>query len=209
MVVELTVKTKDICNTFVEKPIKVANKVFLFKPMIAIFSFKGKLGDKVIKKQFDLWEEACEWIRNADFTTLTFEGVSYGFGFTSPVVFELCKKAGDECKLHVPAKITTNAQYAPTRERFIKSCSEFVYARFHELPNNLPVHIADIDDFYLVYPLRQDELGEIDYYNVKVAKKQFALEDIIDEEGNTIFDNMNDHAENNSWLNKIRKWWKN
>ena len=33
MVVELTVKTKDICNTFVEKPIKVANKVFLFKPL--------------------------------------------------------------------------------------------------------------------------------------------------------------------------------
>jgi len=199
MVVELTVKTKDICNTFVEKPIKVANKVFLFKPMSAIFSFKGKLGDKVIKKQFDLWEEACEWIRNADFTTLTFEGVSYGFGFTSPVVFELCKKAGDECKLHVPAKISTIAQYTPTRERYIKTCTEFIMSRFKEVPDSLPIYIKNIDDFNLIYPPRQASYYDIDYYNVRPIEQQ-------GQESN-IFDNIDDSGENDSFLNKIRRWW--
>lgn len=192
MAVALTIKIEEICNTFATPPIKMANKVFLFKPMSVTYSFKGKLGEEIIKKQFDLWDEACEWIRNADFTSLTFEGISYNFGFTSPVKFELCRKEGDECKLHVPAKITTVAQYAPTRERYIQHCTEFVMSRFKEIPDSLPVHIENIDDFYLTYPVREPEESDWELYPIKLAQP---LTELIEDKG-----------ENNHWLNKLRKF---
>lgn len=255
MAVALTIRPENICNTLAIRPIKYtpSSSVFVFTPVSVLYSIKVVPTEgKTYRKQFDLWEELVNFIREADYKSLTFAGYSYYFGFTSPIIFQLCDKEGTECKINIEVGMTTYAQYSKTREKFIKEIGDFRESLFkhtepHDLPESMLVDCQGIDDFYLVYPLRQDELGEIDYYNVKLPK--FKVGDIVvyKEERESTFevakligfdkvswrlDNkvevdiediqlanqeeinrhfgitlVDDHSTNDSWLNKIRKWW--